>query len=164
MPKLIAAALFIATIVYHDNITVLSKDFKPSFGKWKGTLTYLDYKSGKPYTMPANITISKDKQDKQRLVFAFEYPDEPKANGNDTLMISRDGSTIDGALVVSKQKDADGNLQIITDKAGFDGNDNRAAILRHIYTIGKKIFINRKEVKFDGEEVFIMRNEFKMSR
>ena len=34
------------------------KDLAASTGSWQGKLTYLDYSSGKPYTMPANIKIS----------------------------------------------------------------------------------------------------------
>lgn len=142
---------------------VTPKVFKPALGEWKGTLTYLDYKSGKPYTMPANITISKDASNERQLVFRFEYPNEPKANGNDTLVISEDGTKIDGANVVSKVR-VGKNLLLSTEKDGVDGNDNRKATIRHIYTIGKRRFINRKEVRFEGEQNFIMRNEFKMER
>jgi hypothetical protein len=165
MKKLLIALLLLPVFAFTQTISpVTTKDFKPAFGKWEGSLTYLDYSSGKPYTMPANITVSKTKDNKQQLVLAFEYPDEPKANGNDTLVISDDGLQIDGAAIVSQTKNSDGSLVIITDKEGVDGNDNRSAILRHIYTIGKKIFSNRKEVRFNGEEKFILRNEFKMSR
>lgn len=144
-------------------ITVSIKDFKPAFGKWKGTITYLDYTSGKPFTMPCNITVSKDKKNSNQLILAFEYPEEPKANGNDTLKISADGSMIDNEKVISKES-KNGILQIITERNGVDGNDSKKALIRHLYTISKEIFIIRKEVKFDGEDKFIMRNEYKMSR
>ena len=160
--KLLFATTLLAVLLFPPTVSV--KDFKPALGKWKGTITYLDYSSGKPFTMPANVTISKHNNNTQRLILAFAYPEEPKANGNDTLVISSDGMQIDGAAVVSKNKNSDGNLEIVTEKLGIDGNDNRKAILKHIYTIGKKIFINRKEVKFDGEEKFILRNEYSMKR
>ena len=34
-------------------------DLKPLTGKWQGSLTYLDYSSGKPFTMPANVDIER---------------------------------------------------------------------------------------------------------
>ena len=142
--------------------SVSVKNFKPAFGKWKGSLTYLDYSSGKPYSMPANITITANKQ--QGLILSLEYPDEPKANGKDTLVISADGAMLDGATVVSNKKNTDGIREVITERKGTDGNENRKAILRHIYRIGKKVFISRKEVRFEGEEKFILRNEYKMNR
>jgi hypothetical protein len=164
MKKLFIALLLIAVFSAAAQQTVNTNDFKPAFGKWKGSLTYLDYSSGKPYTMPANVTLSKDGNNAHQLIFAFVYPDEPKANGNDTLVISDDGLQIDGSMVVSKKKNSDGALEIITERNGVDGNDNRKAVIRHIYIISKKKFISRKEVRFDGEEKFIMRNEYKMSR
>ena len=144
-------------------VTVSLNDFKPALGKWKGTITYLDYTSGKPFSMPANVTITKNKKAANQLVFAYEYPNEPKANGNDTLIISGDGTMIDGEKVISNET-KDGALQIITETDGKDCKDNKKALIRHIYTISKTSFIKRKEVKFDGEDNFIMRNEFKMSR
>ena len=165
MKKLLIALLLLPVFAFTQTISAVTvKDFKPAFGKWKGSLTYLDYSSGKPYTMPANVIISRDKNNEQQLILAFVYPDEPKANGNDTLIISKDGLQINGAAVVSKKKTSEGFLEIVTEKDGIDGNDNRKAVLKHIYTISKKIFSNRKEVRFDGEEKFIMRNEYTMNR
>jgi hypothetical protein len=139
------------------------KDFKPAFGKWTGTLTYLDYTSGKPYSMPANITITKDEKNAQQLILFIEYPNEPKANGNDTLVISKDGTLLDVASVVSKEK-SNGMLQIVTEKNGLDGNERKKAVIRHTYKISRKTFSNRKEVKFEDEEKWILRNEYKMNR
>ena len=165
MNKLLAVLLVASGFAFTLlNYPVSVKDFKPAFGKWKGSITYLDYSSGKPFTMAANLTISRNKKNIHQLILAFEYPDEPKANGNDTLVISNDGLQIDGAIVASKEKITDGSLQIITDKQGVDGNDNRKAIIRHVYTIGKKNFSSRKEVRFEDEDKFIVRNEYKMNR
>ncbi len=161
MKKLVAGLLLMA---FTMPVSISVKDFKPAFGAWKGTLTYLDYSSGKPYTMPANLRIAKDKANDQQLVLDLEYPDEPRANGKDTLVISKDGSMIDGAVVISKETTGDKYLKIITEKAGIDGNDNRKAIIKHIYTISRRVFISRKEVRFDGEHDFILRNEFNMVR
>lgn len=144
-------------------LTVSVKDFKPAFGQWEGTLTYLDYTRGKPYTMPCNITLSPVNANPQQLVLAYEYPDEPKANGNDTLIISRDGKMIDDEIVVVKKKKA-GLLRVITEKNGVDGNENRKALIRHIFEAGKKSFSIRKEVKFEGEEKWILRSEYKVTR
>lgn len=165
MKKYIIGLLIFSGFAFiENNDTVSIKDFKPTFGKWKGVLTYLDYSSGKPYTMPANITIRKNESNDHQLILALEYPDEPKANGNDTLVISNDGLQVDGAAVLSKKKTSNGNLEIITEKEGTDGNDNRNARMRHIYIIGKKKFTSRKEVRFEGEEKFILRNEYIMNR
>jgi hypothetical protein len=146
------------------DLSIKKSDFKPLAGEWKGSLTYLDYGSGKPYSMAATITIPKINTRTNMLILKIEYPGEPKANGNDTLEISNDRSKLDDAKIISRKKKTDGDLEIITEMDGVDGNDNRKAVLRHIYSIGKKRFSVRKEVRFDGEESFILRNEFKMIR
>jgi len=158
MSKLIFLLLVGASV-----ITVSVKDFRPAFGKWMGTLTYLDYTSGKPFSMPASITVNSDKINEQNLVLSIEYPNEPKANRNDTLVISAGGTMLDGARVVSKEKHR-GVMRIVTETNGVDGNERKKAVLRHTYIISKKEFSNRKEVKFDGEEKWILRNEYKMTR
>jgi 3-methyladenine DNA glycosylase/8-oxoguanine DNA glycosylase len=35
----------------------IKKDFAKLSGTWEGSLTYVDYSTGKPYTMPANLEI-----------------------------------------------------------------------------------------------------------
>ena len=151
----VAAFLFIATVSV--------KDFKPAFGKWKGTLTYLDYTSGKPYSMPCNISVEKNKSNSQHLILSFEYPNEQKANDKDTAVISTDGKMIDDELVVSKSK-LKGVTQIVTEKNGVDGNDRRKALFRYTFEFSNNSFSKRKEVLFDGEDKWILRNDYKMTR
>ncbi len=145
-------------------IKVSANDFKTALGAWKGTLTYLDYSSGKPYTMPVDISLGLNTAKVDEIIFAFVYPDEPKANGNDTLIISKNGIEINGAAVTEKHELPDGTLQIITETKGVDGNDHRKAVLRHTYSISKTVFKNRKEVRFEGEEKWILRNEYSFNR
>ncbi len=157
--------LFIAPVFAQDQKAVVSvNDFTPALGPLKGTLTYLDYTSGKPFTMPANVTISVSAGKPNGIILALDYPKEPQANGNDTLVISNGGALLNGGKIVSKKQLADGSLEIITDKEGMDGNDNKKALLRHIYNISKTKFSNRKEVKFEGTVVWILRNEYTFSR
>ena len=56
--------LYIITLLIAVNSNAQSKvnftkeDANLLSGSWKGSLTYLDYNSGKPYTMPANTNIN----------------------------------------------------------------------------------------------------------
>ena len=70
----------------------------------------------------------------------------------------------DGSPVKSKRMLSDGNTEIITEILKTDGNENKPAVLRHTYIIGRKIYINRKDVQFTGQTNWIMRNEYKYSR
>ncbi|MEO7531139.1 MAG: hypothetical protein ABIS69_07000, partial [Sediminibacterium sp.] len=114
---------FICTMLSaQTSISVTQKDFKPALGSLTGTLTYLDYSSGKPFTMPANITL-RNGANAHEVILALVYPKEPNANGNDTLRIGKGGTEIDGAMVIAKKVQPDGSLQIITERNGVDGND-----------------------------------------
>ncbi|HUR66988.1 MAG TPA: hypothetical protein VMZ03_11630 [Chitinophagaceae bacterium] len=120
--------LFLGSYLQDPGISV--KDLKPALGSWKGTITYKDYTSGKPFTMPANMVVEKDKSNEQRLILRYEYPKEPTANANDTLVFSADKKQINGELVISKENTAGGILKVITEKTGVDGNDNRPALFK----------------------------------
>ena len=157
-------ALCIGTLAHaQTNYKTVVKDFELLSGSWTGSLTYLDYSSGKPYTMPADLLITRIGQTNQ---FAVEnlYPNEKSANATDTLVISKDGKSIDGALIKSRKKLPNGDLEIITEETGTDGNDNKPATFRQTYTFGKTTFTKRKDVQFEGESEWIKRHEYSYSR
>lgn len=141
---------------------VRTNDFANVSGAWKGSLTYLDDSSGKPFTTPANVNLRV--AGGRQVILAYEYPNEPKANGNDTLLVGKDGLLIDGAKVAFRELMEDGAIRVVTDNEGEDGNDHKKTIVRHIYILGKNSFQMRKEVKFDGADKWIMRNEYVFSR
>jgi hypothetical protein len=137
----------------------IQKDFNKLSGSWNGSLTYLDYSSGKPYTMPANLEIRRIAKT-NKFVFSNIYPNEPSANSKDTVTISTDGKFIDKELVKSRRKLPNGDLEIITEEFGKDGNDDKPATFRHTYTLGPSTYINRKDVQFTGETEWINRHEY----
>ncbi len=138
-------------------------DFKPVFGAWKGALTYLDYGTGKPFSMPADVAIAQIGKSNQ-LLFIHSYPEEAEANETDTVSISADGMLLDGEKVISKRKLKGGNREIVTEIMGVDGNDSRAARMRHTYTLGRNIYAVRKDVMFVGESNWIMRHEYRYEK
>ncbi len=56
---LIITCLIITNGNAQDNLKTSVKDFDKLVGSWQGTLTYLDYSTGKPYTMSADIDIKR---------------------------------------------------------------------------------------------------------
>lgn len=161
--------LYIITLLIAVNSNAQSKanftkeDANLLSGSWKGSLTYLDYNSGKPYTMPANTNINMIKGTNSLLV-EMVYPDEPKANSKDTLLINEDRTIFAEAKIVSRKSLADGYVQIITEVNGKDGNDNKNALLRKTYTFNKNSFTNRKDIKFQGTTEWIKRHEYSYTR
>lgn len=137
----------------------LVHDFRKNEGIWTGSLTYLDYDSGKPYTMAANLEIKRiDKT--QQFLFINTYPKEKSANSTDTVAISAHGKFIANALVISRKDLAGDGVQIITKKTDEDGNNGRKATIRQTYTLGKYTFSERKDVRYANEKNWIKRHEF----
>ena len=133
-------------------------------GNWKGSLTYLDYKTNKPFTMPADLQIRRLANSNSQLVYSNFYPNEPDANDHDTVTIAQGGAMINNEVVKVRSVLPNGDIQIITEYVGFDGNDHKSAIIRHRYIIGKSNYTARKEVRFKDEAEWIKRSEYSYSR
>lgn len=139
------------------------KDFESLTGSWQGSLTYLDYTSGKPYTMPADVAIKRLGKTTQ-FSFSNTYPKEQGANSVDTIIISNDGLYIDKELMKSRKVTGNGDVEIVTTEKGKEGNDNKPATFRYTYIIGKTRYRKTKEVQFEGETGWIKRHEYSYVR
>jgi quinol monooxygenase YgiN len=153
------AFLFVTLSVNAQTINV--KDLSAAVGTWNGTLTYLDYSSGKPFTMSANIKISLT-ADNRGYIMGYEYPKEPHANSTDTTFIVGDQFGKD--KIVAFKHTTDGGYKFVTEIEGNDGNDNKKAILRHTYILTSNTYAIVKEVKFEGTDKWIKRNEYQLTR
>jgi hypothetical protein len=133
------------------------KDLSNSIGRWEGNLTYLDYSTGKPFTILANVIISTT-NDKKGYIMAYEYPKEPHANSRDTTYMN--GKLFGREMIIEFKKNADGGFKFITEIDGEDGNDHKKATLRHTYILKAKTYSVVKDVRFDGTNRWIKRNEY----
>jgi hypothetical protein len=129
---------------------------------WTGTLTYLDYRSNRPVSIPSTLIVSRPKGDEPVWIFDYRYPDEPKANSRETVTLGTDGTTLNGERVVERTSLAGERLKVVTEKSGMD-NDRKAAI-RHTYSIGATSFSIRKEVRYDDAKEYIERNRYEWAR
>ena len=163
MRKLLLACLAFISIAVNaqSQQRVGPNDFKNAAGSFSGSLTYLDYSSGKPFTMPANVLV---RLNGNLIILSYRYPKEPKADGNDTLYISADGRAINHAVLVERTVEEDGTIKMVTEEEAPDGNEHKMAQVRHYYYAGKNTFQLRKEIKFAGSDKWIMRNEYIFSR
>jgi len=137
------------------------KDLSNSVGIWEGKLTYLDYSSGKPYTMSANIKISLT-ENEMGYIMGYEYPKEPQANSKDTTYIV--DKLFGKDKIVEFKKDLYGGYKLVTEIVGKDGNDHKKAILRHTYLLKSNTYSITKEVKFDGTDKWVKRNEYLLNK
>ena len=157
------AILAATTSNAQTNFKTLIKDFESLTGSWQGSLTYLDYSTGKPYTMPADMSFKRIGNTNQFLLHNI-YQNETSANSIDTLTISTNGKYIDNKRVKSRRKLPNGDLEIIAEETGKDGNDDKEATFRHTYLIGKNTFKRRKDVLFEGAKAWINRHEYTYKR
>ena len=132
-----------------------------SGARWTGTLTYLDYRSNKRVSIPSNLTVTRA-DDETSWVFEYEYPEEPKANGKQTLKVSDDGAVFDGEEVVERAGLDGGGFRLVTVKRGSD--NDREALFRFTYTFEGKTFSIKKEVRPEGSAEFFERNTYSWKR
>ncbi|MGB8507306.1 MAG: hypothetical protein WCD76_02785 [Pyrinomonadaceae bacterium] len=159
---LLTAASFFA-FVLTDKPQVKIEDLRPLTGaQWTGTLTYLDYGKNKKVSIPSNLIVTPSAVDKRSWNFEYQYPDEPKANHKESVVLSKDGRTIDGETVIERTRLAGNTTKLVTEKSGTD-NDKQASF-RFTYLIGAKSFSIRKEVRYEGTSEFFERNLYSWKR
>lgn len=141
--------------------TISSEDFNPLIGSWSGTLTYLNYSDGTPFSMPVELRIVQTEETND-FTFYFSFPDEPQANSEETVSISEGGTMLNGEPVKSKHLFEDGNLEIVTESTGTD--DDQPATIRQTYIIGADVFVTTKDVQFVGQDEWLNRNEFNFKK
>jgi hypothetical protein len=130
--------------------------------QWKGTLTYLDYGKNKKVSIPSNLTVTGPAADALTWTFDYQYPDEPRANSRDAVVVGGDGTIIDGGRVIERTITPEGTLKIVTEKAGPD--DDKASLFRFTYLIGATTFSIKKEVRREGAADFFERNRYSWTR
>ncbi len=92
----------------------------------------------------------------------YEYSDEPHANSIDTTYFN--DKLFEKDKIVEFKKATEGGFTLVPEIEGEDGNDHKKAILRHTYILKNNTFSFVKEVKFDGTDKWIKRNEYLLNR
>ena len=122
---------------------------------WKGTLTYLDYQSGKPVpvstTMQIRVTDKAIEQD-------IQYTWEPNKNVRAKTKIKKNGRYLGKQKVISKIIKEDGTVLLLTSYVGKD--DNKKATMFFTYEFNNNNYKVTKEVQFDGSNERFMRNNY----
>jgi hypothetical protein len=137
----------------------------PTSSTWKGTLTYLDYTSNKPTTIPSTFKLTQAADSSSAWNFAIGYDEEPHANSATRLEL-RDygrvlqlGDTTETVLSSIRQ----GNrVDITTQFTAAD--DNKPATIRKVYIISPNAFSMQKLVKFADQPDFFERHIYQWSR
>lgn len=130
--------------------------------QWSGTLTYLDYRSQKMISIPVNLSVKPNADDDRSWSFSYNYPDEPRANSEEIIRLSKDGRSLNGEVVLERTRLRDNTIRVVTEKKGQD--DNRSASIRYTYLLNDKSFSITKDVRYEGDDKFFQRNAFRWKR
>jgi len=130
--------------------------------RWRGTLTYTDYRSAKKVSIPSELTVTQAEGQGRAWLFEYVYPAEPKANGRRTVTLGEGGGVFDSEKVVERTGNGDGVVVIVTEKRGKD--NDKDALFRFTYTFGGSSFSIRKEVRPEGAAEFFERNRYSWER
>ncbi|MEO8211049.1 MAG: hypothetical protein ABI840_10850 [bacterium] len=142
---------------------LMPSELKIFTGKiWKGNLTYKDYSKDTEVTIPSELLVVQSDTNPADCYFSMMYPDEPQMNSTTLIKLSDEGKKFDGEIIIEKKYLKDGSLYFVTESKGAD-NDKKADI-RHLYTINASEFIIKKEVRYEGQEDFFLRNKYEFQR
>lgn len=140
-----------------DGPTVNSADFEVIAGDdWVGTLTYVDYMSGKRISIQTAATV--EIASPSVIKYTVSYPDEPWEDAKAKLKLSKSGRLFDGHPVKTREVREDGALRFTTEYAGED--DNAPADIRMTYQLAAKRFSITKDVRPEGAPDFTNRNVY----
>jgi len=146
-----------------QTLRINPEDFRPLTGDpWLGTLVYRDYRSNKEVSIPSNLKVTQSAEKKLSWIFEYEYPDEPKANSKENVVLSEDGTKIDDEKIVERESLAGGVLRLVTERRGKDNDQD--ALIRHTYLIASSSFSVKKEVRPEGSTQFFERNRYSWRR
>ncbi len=130
---------------------------------WKGTLTYLDYTTGKLITIKSSLLVSRRPgEGAPAWDVRIGYTDEPQKDGGESVTLPRDGAEFFGAAVVERSAMSTGGTRIVTETRGED--DGKPALVRKVYTITPRRCVVKKLVRWDGTPGFFERNAYDWSR
>lgn len=156
------ASSFLSLILFNTP-KVVPSDLQPLTGaEWKGSLSYLDYQKNKMVSIPSNLTVTQSTTVESSWIFEYRYPDEPKANSKETVILSEDGKLIEGERVSERTNLSGDRLKIVTEKSGSDYD--KKALFRFTYLLGKTSFSIKKEVRYEDAKKFFVRNEYRWKR
>jgi len=158
---ILTTALTLLSLIGLSQNTLQTGDLAPFVGEWTGSLTYLDYSTNEPYTMPANLLVEQGKNANE-LQLNVSYPKEPGANSKGTMRLSKDGKELNKERIVSVERLSNGELTFSVVKNGKD--DNKKATIKTTYRVGPSTLVYRKEVQFKGTDTWILRNEYSYKR
>ena len=134
-------------------------------GPWVGTLTYLDYNSGKTTTIDSSLMVRRTADDPPAWETGIGYSKEPHADSAQVVVLGDGGRTLDRQRLLSREVLANGDLVFVTEMKGED--NKRPAMFRFEHRITAGEYSRRKMVRFEdglGDGEFFQRHVYRWKR
>lgn len=133
-------------------------------GMHTGELTYKNYSGGNLVTIPfVGVTYQK----KGKLIIEHSIYEGGRVIKQNYNYEVKNGQLVGGGGnwdVLEKESRPDGKLsKLVVSRSGKDGNDNRKCTFRTTFDFSTTNLTITKDVKFDDEEEYFMRNKYVMN-
>ncbi|MCB2379120.1 DoxX family membrane protein [Hymenobacter sp. BT635] len=142
--------------------TVTMQELLPVARQWNGTLTYLDYSTKQPVSLPTSLGARQSAPRELTLQFVYTEPSGQQVTGADQLRLSADGATVewDDVLlqVISKTPLPDHTAELVLEGRGQD--DGKSCLIRKTLVLSATQFSVSKQVKYATSEEFVTRNTY----
>lgn len=151
----IIALCFVLITSAQETVNLSLSDFKIlNNTSWKGTLTYLDYSSGKSETIETTLQI---KIENNKIKSSIQYTYEPNKNYNSSVKLRKKGIYYGNEKVI-KNTIKNGTRIIITT---YNGKDNgKKATFYNIHKFNKNDYSITKEVQLKNDTKRFTRNTY----
>ena len=146
-----------------SSVSVTANELTNLNGCWTGTISHSGTMIRKPFSTTSSLTIASG-SDNRQFTFLHIYSTQAGDQSADTVMISNDGRTINGAAVTAKKATTNGVVEIITEEKGMDEDYNQPVLVRKIYITGKNLFGFKKQIRQEGQTDWIDREEYNYTR
>jgi hypothetical protein len=165
--KILATSIIIIVLINlasaQKTATMSATTLKSLIGCWQGTLNYSGTMIRKPFTTTSELIIRQLGRS-NKFEFVNAYTKDAHDNKSDTITISSNGRKLNNDAIKSKRNTGDGNMEIVTEALGFDHDNNKKAMIRQTYTIGKQLYSYKKQVQPEGQADWLDREEFTYTR
>jgi hypothetical protein len=150
--------LFISALSFAQSSVSISDFEILNNTNWKGTLSYLDYRSGNQLEIEATMQI---KIDGNKIKSNVQYTYEPHKNNKASVQIEKNGTYYGNEKIVSNS--IKNNTRIIV--TTYAGKDNgRKADFYKTHTFNKTTYSISKKVVFKDDYESLIRNTYKFKR
>lgn len=136
-------------------------DLKFLNGLYTGTLTYKDYSSNEIVTLKLVCNTTQKNEELNLKILINEWG---KNYDQNYTYKSKNGKVNGFSLVSNYYNSGNQSFKVVLTQKGKDGNDNKSCLFKYTMIGDNQSFLITKEVKFDDETAYFIRNQYHFMR